>query len=287
MSEHSNGEDLGPTSTDDSFLTIQHLSPARLRADRDGFPQIRKLLEIHSLVRHTNRARVDLAALNKSAIVLVCAVWEAFVEDLASDILMNYAIHAADAAALPLALKKTVASVVRSEKNSLTVWDLADDGWRSILRSNAHAIASGNDRRFNSPTWMNVDDFLSKQAGIDTISKSWRWSGVDVTRAREKLDSLLATRNRIAHRAGGQGFTVSKRDATMCLALIQRLATLSLVEADRQTILVTGYSLQPTQTMRISLGDPGEWKYDSVKEATLDAMKEWEPDRDLWERGRA
>jgi hypothetical protein len=71
--------------------------------------------------------------LNKSAIVLLTACWEAFIEDAASaafEFLLN---ESSDATKLPKEILKRVAKFVKEDKNELKVWDLAQSGWKQVL----------------------------------------------------------------------------------------------------------------------------------------------------------
>jgi hypothetical protein len=65
--------------------------------------------------------RYGLEVLNKSAIVLITAFWEAYYEDLATEALEHLVTNADSVEKLPLELKKRVASELReTPTNSLS-----------------------------------------------------------------------------------------------------------------------------------------------------------------------
>lgn len=76
--------------------------------------------------------KYGVEVLNKSAIVLLCAVWEAYCEDLASEAVEHLVTHAKDASALPKALRKQIAQELKADSHELAVWKLAGQDWRPL-----------------------------------------------------------------------------------------------------------------------------------------------------------
>jgi hypothetical protein len=113
---------------------VQFLSAAQSAFEVDAVPQVQRLIDIHKTIGGTGPGRRrNLESLNKSAIVLTCAFWEAFVEDLASESLRHLAEHAESPSMLPLDLRKSVVKAIlrnQKNKNELAPWDLAGDGGR-------------------------------------------------------------------------------------------------------------------------------------------------------------
>jgi hypothetical protein len=219
------------------ILDSEILAPPRAQLSFQfyAYPQVDRLLSIHSAVggsRPGRRYRLEI--LNKSAIVLACAFWEAFVEDLAADALLHLAKHADNAQVLPKELRKSILKDLEARKHELALWDIADDKWRELLRERARKIVEARDRTLSNPSSEKVDDFFCRQAGLTRISDDWRWPGTSPDKARQKLNQFVGLRNMIAHRGGPRDATVTKRDAERGLALIDRLAELSVNAADRQ-----------------------------------------------------
>lgn len=229
-------ETLGKTALD-WILDSEILAPPRAQLSFQfySYPQVDRLLSIHSAVggsRPGRRYRLEI--LNKSAIVLACAFWEAFVEDLTADALFHLAKHADNAQVLPKELRKSILKDLQAKKHELAVWDIADDNWRELLRERARKIVEVGDRTLSNPSCEKVDEFFCRQAGLIRVSDSWRWPGTSPDKARQKLDEFVQLRNVIAHRGGPRDSTVTKRDAERGLALIDRVADLSVNAADVQ-----------------------------------------------------
>jgi RiboL-PSP-HEPN len=206
-----------------------------------SYPQVSRLLEIHRTLGGSGPGRrVNLEVLNKSAIVTICAFWEAFVEDLSADALRHLADHSETPDSLPLAVRKAVSNELRAHKHELAMWDLAGEQWRELLRDRAEKIVSAGDRTLSSPNSQKVNDFFLHQSGVENISKSWRWSGTSSSKACQRLDSFIALRNSIAHRGGPKDETVLRRDAAKGFALIDRLCELSVGEVNMQITKATG-----------------------------------------------
>jgi RiboL-PSP-HEPN len=93
----------------------------------DNAKDIERLLELHqSEGGSTPGRRYGLGVLNKSAIVLITAFWEAYCEDIAAEGLNHLVKHAKTAETLPNELKKIVAKALKSEQHELAIWKLSD-----------------------------------------------------------------------------------------------------------------------------------------------------------------
>ena len=167
---------------------------------------VERLMEIHGdLAGDAPGRKRGVEVLNKSAIVLMCAVWEAYCEDLAAEAVEHLVDHAEDATALPEALLKTIAAELESDKNDLAIWRLAGDGWKTILRSRLADITKRRNRSLNTPKSANIDALFEEAVGLAKVSASWQWRNVTAAKARTKLDGYVNQRGDVAHRLAGCG----------------------------------------------------------------------------------
>ena len=199
-------------------------SMARLALDENA-NDIDRLLAIHEQIGGQKPGRrYGLEVLNKSAIVLITAFWEAYCEDVASEGLAHIVKHAKSSAALPVELKKQVVIELKREKHELGVWKIADNGWKTYLNDRLGKLRERRNRKLNSPNAENIDRFFLSVLGIQKISDSWRW-GRNVTpkRASEKLNKFIELRGAIAHR-GAFEEPVAKGHVTDYFDLVMRLA---------------------------------------------------------------
>lgn len=176
--------------------------PSKSRtAFTDNAKDVERLLEIHSDVGGDAKGRrFGLEVLNKSAIILVTAVWEAYCEDVASEALEHLVTHVPSGAALPVELKKKIAAETKADKNDLAMWDLADGGWKQKVKARLVALTADRNRKLNTPKTEQINELFASSIGLSRVSDSWRWKKMPVSTATAKLDRYVALRGSIAHR---------------------------------------------------------------------------------------
>src|SRR6266496_1840777 len=106
-------------------------SKARVNFEANA-ADVSRLLEIHKYFGGDAKGRrFRLEVLNKSAIVLITAIWEAYCEDVAAEALRHLVANVAKGSDLPETLRRAIATDLKKEAHELAVWDLADDGWKA------------------------------------------------------------------------------------------------------------------------------------------------------------
>ncbi len=167
---------------------------------------VQRLLEIHQDLGGSGPGRrARLEVLNKAGVVLVCALWEAYCEDLADEALNAIVTKATDSTALPRAFRETIAKDLKAENDKLAVWRLADGGWRQELVRRRAALTLTRNRNLNTPKHMVVDALFAATVGAGPVSAAWSWSNMTPMRARNKLDRYVTLRGDIAHRGRTKG----------------------------------------------------------------------------------
>jgi len=167
-----------------------------------------------------------LQVLNRSAIVLLTACWEAFVEDLATSSFEWLLAECKDAQAFPNRVRARASKALRDDKNELAVWDLAGDGWKAVLRRHKAETIVNAVGTFNTPKSAQVDALYEQLLGLPHLSTSWRWPSMPVERVRRKLDRLIEIRGNIAHRVRDTR-PVRRPEVDYLVDFVNRLATLS------------------------------------------------------------
>src|ERR1700733_15052449 len=106
--------------------------PSKAReAFKENASDIERLLEIHEDIGGDAQGRrYRLEVLNKSAIVLITAFWEAYCEDLAAEAVKHLVDNCEKADKLPLDLRKRIAKELKDDRHELAVWTLAGDAWK-------------------------------------------------------------------------------------------------------------------------------------------------------------
>jgi hypothetical protein len=178
------------------------------------------LFELHVKQTGTKRGRRrGVEVLNRSALVLTTACWEAFVEDVVragADVLAR---RLAGPQALPQCVQRRLCAQLKEQKHELAIWSVAGRGWRAVLVDHVHDQVE----RFNTPRAKNVDDLVERCLGLERVSGRWSWEGMAVDNARKKLDDMVTLRGAVAHRVSA-GASVHKREALQYAEFVQRLA---------------------------------------------------------------
>lgn len=183
------------------------------------------MIELHGRVGGQDPGRrYGLEVLNKSAVVLVTAFWEAYCEDVASEALEHLVNNVESADKLPLELQKRVAKQLEADDHDLAVWRLADQGWRVVLQERLHDLTTERNLRLNTPKTGNIDALFLDAVGIDAVSSSWNVRSMTAKQAAARLDHFVVMRGAIAHR-GAALSSVRKKDVVEYYELVKAIAS--------------------------------------------------------------
>lgn len=195
-------------------------APVHLRNFLENIQEVSSLLDHHERIAGTGVGRkYDVEVINKSAIVLVVACWEAYVEDVASGALEHLISHGENYSVFP----KNVLEIVGSKHSGVNAWDLAGDGWKKALKSNFQDVFNKTIGKLNTPRAKEVDELFKKTIGIENLSTYWAWPGRSSSQAISALDKLITMRCEIAHRVK-HSKSVLKRDVIKAMDLVSRLS---------------------------------------------------------------
>lgn len=162
--------------------------PRHLAELLSNVTEVGRLLSLHSAAAGNGPGRkYDVEILNKSAIVLMVACREAFVEDLATTSLEHMLRHAKSHETFPENVRERVAS----KNQGLNSWKLAGDGWKKVLRDNLAEVLSKTVGSLNTPKTAQVNDLFEKTIGHKQLSDKWAWSGRSAKSSTTDLISWL------------------------------------------------------------------------------------------------
>lgn len=156
-----------------------------------------QLWEIHNNYKGPDQGR---HVLNKAAVIFITATWESFVEDLAMEAFDFMLANVATYDKVPVKVRAFATQSIFDQKDSRKVWELADNGWRTVLTAHREATRQNWLGSFNTPKWGNVDKLYDSLLGITSVSAGWYWQNMAVDTARTKLDEYIRIRGNIAHR---------------------------------------------------------------------------------------
>ncbi|MCQ1549743.1 MAG: HEPN domain-containing protein [Candidatus Accumulibacter phosphatis] len=194
--------------------------PPHLQELLDNLSESISLLHIHGQVVGQGPGRkYGVEVLNKSALVLIVACWEAYVEDTVTAALTFMIDNCKDHTIFP----KNVLERVGSTKQGLKSWDLAGDGWKAALKDNLTGVLAKTTGTLNTPRAPQVDELFHKVIGLTNLSSTWKWNNVRSQQVVDRLDSLITTRGSIAHRVKHSA-PVYKKTVREAADLIGRLS---------------------------------------------------------------
>lgn len=93
--------------------------------------------------------------------------------------------EAPSSGALSKEIRKVVAKELKGEKNELAVWDLADDGWKSVLRARLTRMRAERARSLNTPKAAQLTKLFSDTLGVNDITVAWTWKGMSSKKAQQ------------------------------------------------------------------------------------------------------
>ncbi len=177
-------------------MTKKGRTPA-FRTFLENMAEVRRLLQIHGQLGGPGPGRRwGTEVLNKSAVVLLVACWEAYLEDVASFAFDAALSRCQEPRRFPKEVIRRVGESLRDTKDERVIWNLAGSGWKDVLSS----YKTKTTEKFHNPNSNSVDDFFLRVLGVKSVSKCWHWTGMSVEGAKAKLDRIVNVRGSIAHR---------------------------------------------------------------------------------------
>ncbi len=201
--------------------------PPHIDSLKTNFQEINRILEIHGEISGSGPGyKHNVQVLNKSAVVLLLACWEAYIEDLAENS-FNFMLSKSKQ---PNVFPDHVLAIAAKEikKSNSDIWKLANMGWKTIMESHKNTILEKYTVQgaFNTPNPKNIDTLFSNLIGFTSISRTWYWRAMSIDNSKKKLERLIDLRGSIAHRVQSSR-KVTKAHVTDCKGFIFRLAIIS------------------------------------------------------------
>lgn len=192
----------------------------------DNCDDIRSYYTVHWSLKDLSRGlRSHLSVFDKSMYVLVSALWEAYIEDVAAEALSLLAAKCDSPDRLPVSLRKEISRVLRDDKHELAAWSLAGDGWRQLVTDRLDSYRGKREWTFNTPKSAQIDSFFREVVGLPNLSRGWTLDDMPATTVATLLDLYLTTRGEIAHRPR-RDTQIRKRQVKDFFNLVNRLVPL-------------------------------------------------------------
>jgi hypothetical protein len=150
---------------------------------------VERLAQSHAALKKNGRDSRGLGHITRSAVVMLCASWELYLEMLILESVTYYCSNHTIPTTLPGRVCKELSKSVRDAKHELRPLHLAGDGWKTVYGEHSKVLTDG----LNSPKSAPVNELFLRLLGVDNLSNHWK-AGVAA------IDAFVSVRGEIAHR---------------------------------------------------------------------------------------
>ncbi len=148
-----------------------------------------KLVETHSFYTQNKPGRKSLGHLTRSAVVMLCAAWERYNEDLLLESVAYLSDSVADINHLNKVIKKTISFKVKKDQNEIKPIELAGIGWKSVWLNYARVETE----LLHTPKSNKLKLLFQTYLGIPDYTILWQPASAT------KIDDFVSDRGAIAH----------------------------------------------------------------------------------------
>ncbi len=148
-----------------------------------------KLIETHTIYTQNKPGRKNLGHLTRSAVVMLCAAWERYNEDLLLESITHLSTVTSDINSLNKQIKKTISAKVKNDKNEIKPIELAGTGWKAVWLN----YAKQETELLNTPKSNKLRLLFNTYLGISDYSALWKTSNP------QEIDDFVSDRGAIAH----------------------------------------------------------------------------------------
>ncbi|MCP9750699.1 HEPN domain-containing protein [Ferruginibacter sp. HRS2-29] len=148
-----------------------------------------KLIETHNFYTQNKPGRKTLGHLTRSAVVMLCAAWERYNEDLLLESVNYLSDSISDIHQLNKIIKKTISSKVKNDLNEIKPIELAGTGWKAVWLN----YAKLETELLHTPKSNRLKLLFHTYLGISDYTSLWQ---PDCT---GKIDDFVSDRGAIAH----------------------------------------------------------------------------------------
>src|SRR5215217_5417797 len=135
---------------------------------------VERLIESHGQLNNGAPGKKGLGHLTRSGVVMLCAAWEVYTEDLLDQV--------------PKIVQKHLSNLVKNDKHELKPIQFAGAGWRAVYLE----YVQRETRSLNTPEPKKLDSLYLEYAGVPMLSSCWTVDAGDIS-------DFIHIRGEIAH----------------------------------------------------------------------------------------
>lgn len=156
-----------------------------------------KLIETHNYFSEKKKGRKNLGHLTRSAVVMLCAAWERYNEDLLLESITYLSNNIHTINSLNKQIRKTISAKVKADKNETKPIELAGNGWKDVWLN----YAKTETNILHTPNSSKLKLLFNTYLGIDDYTLLWK------TKNPKDIDDFVADRGEIAHNGNKAPYT--------------------------------------------------------------------------------
>lgn len=150
---------------------------------------VERLQQAHDELNPDGRGRRALGHITRSGLVMLCAAWELYFEDLIKESADLIVTECQDPKSLPVSIKKKIVKEANAGKDELSALSLCNDGWGDVLKSAAEREVA----RLNTPKSEQLGVLAQHYLGVENISEAW-------SIGPDGINQIVSARGDVAHR---------------------------------------------------------------------------------------
>ncbi|WP_296033070.1 HEPN domain-containing protein [uncultured Alcanivorax sp.] len=154
-----------------------------------NFEDVERLEIAHGQLNPDGQGRRALGHITRSAMVMLCAAWELYFEDLIIESVNYINSNLDDPHDLPSPIKKNIIKALAKDSHELAMFRLAGDGWKLPL----FEMAEKDTEKLNTPKSEQLGVLCKNYLGIENISSEW-------SIGPDGINEIMTQRGEIAHR---------------------------------------------------------------------------------------
>ena len=164
-------------------------SKALLKFENNLLVDVDRIIESHAALNHDGGGRRGLGHITRSGVLMLCAAWELYVEELGQEVARLLTDRARSPSDLPLRVQKMIARHVTTDNHDLKPLELAGGGWEAVYLSCVDQYMGG----LNTPKAGPIDELYAKLLGWEGCSAHWSCG-------KDAINDFVKARGDIAHR---------------------------------------------------------------------------------------
>lgn len=170
-------------------------SNALLKFENKMLVDVNRIVDSHAALNHEGGGKRGLGHITRSGILMLCASWELYVEELAAEIAGFLSDRANAPSQLPLLVQKELSRVVKEHKHELKPLELAGAGWEQVYKAHVQEVMGS----LNTPKAAPIDETYRRLLGWENPSSNW-------SLGKEFINEFVKTRGDIAHRGSDANY---------------------------------------------------------------------------------